>query len=593
MHALSTQQGYAEAVEALNANRSLRFDKLDALERYVNTRQYDGRPHFYDEGRGGNAVPLWERAPLIAYPIVKAAIKSNVDLALGENRFPTVTVQDEIAEEDDPEALATENVELIDRGIARIINETKFRRLARQVLTAAQGSKSACAIFGVRNGKLFGETVKAKWCEPKFDIDGNVTELEIRYAYLDLVRQPDGSMRVTAFIYRRVISESFDITFLPAKADKQGQEPEWVADPQQSFEHGFKFAPVVWYAHLKEVAVVNDIDGEAIHEDSLDEIEAHDFAISQRHRAALFVGEPQFIEIGVQPGYSPTETADTPVVHATEHGGAPSKNNPQRGTYHDGSTGKPARKKGPGYVWQYASKDTKVELISLPPGALDAIDNHAKDLRTKIAESLSVVFLDPENSKMVGNASGKMLRMLRQRQLDRVNQIREDFEEDFLLPALWMLMRIAKHTGAEKLRLRGKDKLIAALELIDDAQMPFMRAIWGKLVEADVEEERAIVEMTVAALKAHVITPKMALEKLKQVYDIGDADQALEDIEEEKQKAVENAQMSGLQNAQRIGNGNVPGMRGSQLGGKPQPSGKPGQFGKPKAPEKASVQGQR
>ena len=79
-------EGKEPALKAFNAALSPRYRRLDELERWVNGRQYDGQDSWWSD-----AKPLWERAPCISYPIVGIAAQSNVDLVLGESRFPVFT----------------------------------------------------------------------------------------------------------------------------------------------------------------------------------------------------------------------------------------------------------------------------------------------------------------------------------------------------------------------------------------------------------------------------------------------------------------------------------------------------------------------
>ena len=68
-------EGYDQALEAIAANRTERYVRLDRLERFVETSQYEGLPDWFEAGE--NAKPLVERAPCIAYPIVDNAIASH------------------------------------------------------------------------------------------------------------------------------------------------------------------------------------------------------------------------------------------------------------------------------------------------------------------------------------------------------------------------------------------------------------------------------------------------------------------------------------------------------------------------------------
>lgn len=467
-------QGIESAQRAIVANTSRRQLRLETLERWVAGTQYEDRKSWWDD-----SVPLWERAPCIVYPVVQIAIQSNTDLVLGEGRFPKFTSKPAEAEDHEENGLSEDDSKTLDRFISEYHRGCRFRAYARDAFASAQGCGSALGLHGVRRGRPYAELMPAKWSTPELDGFGAVTSVEIRYPYYEHYRSISGAWAVRARVYRRVIDAKRDVTFFPADAAESGMEPDWREDPKQSVDHGLGFCPAVWYPFMRGAVAVNEIDGIPIHANILDEIQAHDIAVSQRHRGAL-LSEPQIVEIGVVPGYSPTDLGRTPRVPATPRGGKPSPPgtpdlingmpnpafNPLVGGYDEQRT-QPARMKGPGYPWQYPSPDTKVAVLTYPGDALKAQDDNARDLRTKLQEALCVVFLDPENIKFAATTSGKALEAIKQKQLDRCDQFRDDLQERFLLPSVDMQLRIASRLGAG-VRVSGATKTQALLKKFDD-----------------------------------------------------------------------------------------------------------------------------
>jgi hypothetical protein len=448
-------EGAEEAQKAVEANTSPRYKRLEALERYVTGRQYDGLKSWWDD-----SVPLWERAPCIVYPVTQIAIQSNTDLVLGEGRYPSFSAKPGEDEAEDDSGTDEKSAEDIDRYLTEYHRLSRFKAHCRDAFSAAQGCGTAAAIHGARDGIPFANLIPAKWGTPDLGLHGEVLELEIRYPYLDEYKKPDGKWAVRAKLYRRVITTTQDITFLPADADRNGMEPVWRQDPERTLSHSFGFCPVIWYPFMKGCQPVNVIDGQAIQANLTDEIRQHDIAISQRHRGALF-SEPQDVEIGVDPGYNPTALGRTPAIVSTEKGGAAGPGNPVTGGYGSG-TGQPARKKGPGYVWQYPNPDTKVQRLVYPGDALKAQDDNARDLRVKLMQSLAVVILDHESVQGIRQLSGKALEAIKQMQLDRCDQFRDDVRDGFLLPSIDMQLRISQKLG-KTLRVSGIDKMVRAL----------------------------------------------------------------------------------------------------------------------------------
>jgi hypothetical protein len=441
--------GVEDARRAAAAHSSPRYVCLDRLERYYESTQYATRRDFWDE-----RVPLWERAPLVNYPIVRTAAQSNTDLVFGEGRFPKIRdARDAGQSQSEPD----EENEKQDDQLTAIMRETRFKQHSRRSLSHAQTCKSVACLYGIRNGRLTADILKSKWCTPTFGSQGEVTKLEVQYPFFDYERDPQTRQTVMVCkLYRRVIDELADTVFVPIKVtiNEDVKPSDWRV--KEKVEHGFGFCPVVWYPFLRGVPTADDYDGIAIHEHQLGEIDALNMSLSQRHRAALWLGEPQVYEIGVEKNYNPTERGRQPRIAADKSGvpldgvsaaGANSGWADIGGSVYGDMAGSSqgGRKKGPGYVWQYESDTAKVGLLELSQGSLKALDEHAADLRNKLAESLCVVFLDPENIKFAATTSGKALETLKQRQLDRCDQIRDDVEQNFLTPSLSMLVAIDQH----------------------------------------------------------------------------------------------------------------------------------------------------
>lgn len=553
MQSAQLATNHAEAVKVLRANLTPRQIELETLEKYVAGTQYDGRPDWFDA-----SVPLWQRAPCIVYTIAASAIRSNVDLVVGEGRFPALT-SNPGEDDSDADGLDEEQSKNVDRAITELCDRARYRSVARQALEHAQASKSVATIVGMRNGRPFLELVRAGWCEPEFDVDGNVTRLVIQYPYLKWNRQPDGSWLLEPLLYRRVIDAIADTEFMPLPCDPDGRPPtedKWIVNAARTVKaHGLGFCPVRWYAHMRECSSVADIDGKAIHQNLLDEIRALDMTLSQRHRAVMFTGDPQIIETGVEPGYNPSSTGVTSSMPATLQGGAINGSNPMSGAYVDATGGQSARVKSPGIAWQYPDKDTKVDYLVLPAEAIKALEDHGADLRNKISEGLCVVILDPENVKHAAAMSGKAIESLRARQFDRCDQIRDDFGINWLMPVALMLLRVALATKVQfKCVVAVKD--ILAKYTADDASAPMLNLRWPRsYLKSGPQEEQFTVTAVSLAYEGKLITLRTAVQKLADVFGIENVDQAVEALEEENKKRAADAmaQMQATADSLHIG----------------------------------------
>ena len=545
---------------------SPRYYRIDNLERWFDGNAYEGKWPWLNESE--KAPPLLERAPCIVYPIAQSAALSNIDLILGEGRFPILTTnpgEDDTAwaEEDGEDStnagLNQEDSQFFDRFLNEIYRSSRFRSIAREALLQAHRSGTVCTLFGTRQGAPFAENIPAKWCEPKFDNFGAVMKLVVQYPYYEQYRdQNRGAWKLRVMIYRREIDETLDATMKPQEAQKDGALGPWVKDPEKTVAHGFGFCPVQWWKFMRFTDEAGRIDGHAFHEGILDEMHALDMALSQRQRAAMYAGDPLITETGVDPGYSPTSTGRVAGIQSTKQGGTPGPDNPSNGSYmgpnRSSGTG---RKKGPHIVWQYPNDATKVELHSLPGDALTALDNHARDLRAKIAEMLSVVFLEPDTVKFAATLSAKALVVLRDRQTSRCDVIREDAAYGWLIPASSMLLRItymsAKTHGPERMRVRGLQKAMpllknclmvvsnngggamvsksvsadasAASEDTTEWVPPLITIRWPGYYKPDVEEELKKITAASVAKKEGLATTRSCVEYLKGVIPVESIDQ--------------------------------------------------------------------
>jgi hypothetical protein len=468
---MTIQYEGADAIARLfEANTSPRYQRIERIESWVTGTQYNDREcDWFDD-----KAPLWERKPCIVYKVVSIAIESYVDLLFGESRFPAFTSRPGEDEADDEAGLDEASSKLLDRFISKHHDLSAFPTYCREGIRAAMGTGTAVGIHGHRNGKPFAELLPSKWCTPTFNADRQVTALEVRYPYVDEYKNQRGEWAVRVRLYRRVIDETKDTTFFPAEAQEDGREPAWKPDPSQSVSHNLGFCPVVWYPFMRGCQPVNVIDGNAIHATATDEIQAHDIARSQWHRCAL-LAEPQYVETGVSPGYNPTGDGRMPVVPSTQFGGIPGPNNPLSGGYPTGGPSDGARKKGPGYVWSYPDKDTKVEVVVTPKDALEAQHQNVSDLRLKVQEELCVVFMDPENIKFAATTSGKALEAIKQKQIDRCGQYRDDVRDGLLLPSLDMQLRIAQRVG-KALKVPLIDKVLPILAKFNVQETPALAA---------------------------------------------------------------------------------------------------------------------
>lgn len=531
-------------------NLSPRYERLDKLEAYVECRQYIGRTPWKD----GSEKPLLERAPAINYPVVQQAIESNNDFVLGEGRWPEFTT---FSSEDDraldPDfGLNEDDSKVLDSVIDKAIKQSRLTAIAQEVLSAGQSCGTVVAIFGIRRGKLTCETIRAKWCTPTF-LDESTTELaslEIRYPYVDSYLDKEaGGWAERCLIYRRILTTTDDTVFVPASAADDGTEPKWAVDKSRTVKHNLGFCPARWYPFLKTVSAANEIDGVAIHEGRFDLIDSLNFDLSQKDRAAFYSGDPQLVETGVSPEEEPGEPGRTATSVTGPSGFAARVVRPSGA----------ARRRGAASIWRYTSHEARVEYLTLGADGLKALEDNCRDIRAKVQEALKVVFIDPEHVKHAAEFSNKAIRTMMKSQLARCDKIREDFGDNFLIPAVCTLLRIAYVVHKRRpgsVYLPGIVKAIPIMDRFDrqveaantegDAAAkasawfdPHIDLVWGPYFEPDPQEESFIIQGIVQAYAAKIIDRKTAVQRLPDSFAIDNADQYVEGLDEADQQAHE------------------------------------------------------
>lgn len=541
MHlSLSESRVIAERIAC--AYHTPRYKKLDRLERYAHGTQYEGRPSFWN-----NDVPLQERAPYLCAPIVERAIRGHADLCLGEGRFPRITTH--VSEDDssfDPDGgLSKEESQIVDRFIHAIVDNAKLTAVAIDAMTNGLECGTAVAIARITDEQELAVDIEfAKHCVPTY-ANGKLIKIDIRYPYIvEVEKVVPGSAKIwncEARLYRRTIDERTDTTFIAGKASESGGDPDsWTPDPDQTFDHGLGFVPVVWWRRGKKRTTTAEIDGCAPHSTLLDEIDGLNFSLSQRHRAARYAGDPQICEYGVESedDVRAPRGREARTMHEGEG------DHPRNKSIILDHAGKPMRAKGPGSIWTYTSATAKCEYLTLPAGALDSLVGDIRELYAMIRDSLGYVDLDPANVKQGADLSGRTIEWLYQNAINFCNRLRLDFADGFLIPVISLLLRLVsvKHTSGETLRVSGFDKAAPLLErFVDEGrwQPTAMKCVWGRYFGMSETDMKAKQDRVLAALEGGIVTRQTAIEEIATLYPtIRDPAEYLEALEEEREEAM-------------------------------------------------------
>jgi hypothetical protein len=543
-----------DAQKLVNAGRSARAKELQGLQSYYEGTQYDGRPAYLDQASN---TPRLERKPCINYKLVKAAVQSRVDLAMGGNRFPVVlsgTSEDDSAF--DPRfGLDPKDSETLDAFNGKLIDTCGLAQCLREAMRIALASRSVALIGCMRNGKPYLDPVWPKLCEPTFDPKDpdTVVGLEIRYRYIDRVRDlmldPSGEPVPIVMEYRRVIDASNDTTYAPKEIwDALDTAPSKAVPVGGQIAHGFAFCPVWWFARQRTSYAVGNCDGAAIHDGMFTDIDGINHALSSRHLAALYAGDPMVAASGVDPDESFGTVGR--VARSQPLPGQP-PNEWDNALY--GQTPTQAVRKSPGELWRAKDPQAKFYYVTLPPGALEAVSSHADDVCSKTREGLQYVWIDPEKLTGSGDISGKTLAFVFSNEVNAVNGDREDFGRKCLLPALCMVYRMLLAKDPAGIYVPGIAKALPILQkflvTFDGGRQaiiaPQLRLKWGAMFEPSDVDESTRVSTAIQAKKEGVITTATAVEHVKDVFEIGNTDQYVDQLQKEaaqkQQDAMANA----------------------------------------------------
>lgn len=530
-----------EAAQALvNAGKTPRARELERLQAYYDGTQYAGRPAYLDLSTD---TPRLERAPCIKYPLVKAAIESDVALCLGDKRFPRVlsmsTENDRLF---DPQfGLSEDESAVVDAFNAKLIDLIGFQASMVQAYRTALAARSVALVFCYRGGLPAVDCFWPSICTPTFDPSAptELTSLEIRYRYIEYVRDAqltNGEWWPIVKEYRRVIDAQADTTLVPKEIwDERDFAPSQT--PAQVIKHGFGCCPARWYARQRPSVAVGSYDGIALHDGKLEEIDAINHALSSRHLAAMYTGDPMLVGTGI----SPDETLGTMGRAARITPADPTA--PRTGwdtALYGGSGGDQRIRKGPGELWRTANDKAVLDYLTLPADALTALDNHAQDLCAKVREALRYVWLDPASLAGSGDISGKTLAFVYSSQTSAISQDRLDFGRNCFLPSLGMIYRMLS-VKSDGVILPGLSKALPILKrfLVETANgptlflCPSLQLKWGDYFDKSDVDEATRVSNATSALAAKIILTKTAVEHVRDIFPIDNVDQYVEALANE------------------------------------------------------------
>ena len=491
---------------------SPRYWRLNRLEQWHLGTQYDTRPSFWSQD-----VPLRERAPVVQSQFTRSAVQRLATLIFGDRSFPRLKVEAEgyrttlsPAERDALQALVDE-----------IASTLALSKRMREVITEGLKCGSACVIVGLVEGRPSLRLVPSKWCTPTLRPDGSVEALVIEYK----LPRGDGAW----CWHRREITDTHDRVYAPVEVVER-TPPQW--DTYQ--EVAVEVCPVVWVRSDAEACASPDqIDGHALIEGLEDEVEALDMELSQLYRNALYNGEPQLVQIGVDDG-----ALAGPVGRA---GGATEErfswlNSVLPGWAQRGGSSESALKKAPGKLWKLPSGGDAKMVESTGAGA-EIIRGAIKELRRVLTDACGVVLFDAD-SLGGGDLAARTLGLMHAPMLDHADNLRVEYGEA-LTRILSLMMRVLSGSLAQTqgVLLRTHDGAGPVLQRLygvgpDGARRWLGASIalqWGAYFDPSAQDRQTAVATAMAASGgAPVLSHRSAVASVASLFGVHDVDAEVE-----------------------------------------------------------------
>ncbi len=530
-----------------------RYKRLSRLQAYFDGTQYKGRPDFFTgigPGSNGKPVPLRERAPCVIYPLPKAAVNQATRFTFGESRFPTIKVTavesgDAIAP---TLALSEDDAEALTKGISALVEQACLRAGMRTLERRGLSSCTAVAVLAVRDGKFTVDMPHAKDCIPTFrEGTSEVVEMTICYQFDKLVPEPrTGMPQYQRHYYRRDITATDWISYEDAPVKAPGVPIDWIEASRRP--HGLGFCPVVWIRNLPE-SYDADPDGCSLYEGLEDELDALNFALSQRHRGITYFGTPQGYETGVEEDDGPEATGRVAgsVVPMQDESGA------LTGFRRPAEDETPARKMAPNEWWRYRKDTARLGLIETSGKAFEVASAHVLDIRSRILEAIDVVLVDASTIAGKGDISAKLMTYLYAPLLGLVDELRECWWTSGLAAILGMMLRMVAALGGKGIYLPGAPKLATILGrfLVQDADdvtgaavtrwlPPTMTPTWGEYFSPSNTEIKLAVDTALEAAGT-LVSKETATRYVAPYFGVSDITAEAEEVDAESLEAAEQA----------------------------------------------------
>lgn len=395
-----------------------RYKNLDIFDRLLDGTFYDEIPNaFYDEAQPGSndPIPLKDRRPSAQYHLPRMVARWCARKLFAGRHVPRIVHPDKAV-------------------MKKIMKMAKKAHLFETMMNAATlGSVGSVAVTFRVDKKDKGETAidltvwRAKYCQPKFNDNGDLDELRLAYSTSGaqmlslgftndvLGREIDATDK---YWFIRDYTRQHEITYIPIQRDEwnpvEGAQREGVfLSPSMDdlVEHGLGFVPGHWFKNLSGGCAP---DGACTWEDAIPNSIEIDYTMSQIGRGVRYNCSPQPVIKGeILNNDGGVTRGPTHYIHLAGD-----------------------RKDAEGNVLGGGT----AMLLEMNGAGIKASLEYVKELHNMALEQISAARKDPE--KMKGPLSGRAMEFLDEDSHDLAMELRTSYGEHGLLPLLKKILRV-------------------------------------------------------------------------------------------------------------------------------------------------------
>ncbi len=442
--------------------KKVRKDSLDNLDKYYDGEQYDHLMPWNKAAQEDEFIPIRDRKPRVTYNVAKVLVDKVGGKITGDKVFPTFKV------EDSPE----------DSDFFRVVQQAAgFRRNLVEPIRAALLCGSAFVRYFLVEGDIVMEWAKTKYCYPKFDVSGELEEIEIRYVFED-ANDMDARGKFKLKWYKWVGTKTADILY-DTPEYREGSIPTFKVVERNDHELGWVQGE--WIRTSKEQ---HGPDGKSIVEPVLDFIDELNYSLSQTSQAIGYNQDPQLAIKGMD-----VDELDKLIKSAEK-------------------------------AWSLG-RDGEAKFVESTMNGVTAAAEARQEFRSLMLDVVRVVLHDPE--KMVGSAqSAKALEVLNAPLVELVDDLRTSFEPSIknLLMKIGLTCTLMNAQGFETVITMPDDYHPKSLNLV---------AVWPPMFPLTIEDIQKKVMAVTAATGAKVLSRESGMKWIAPDFGI-------EDLEEEKRK---------------------------------------------------------